>query len=159
VVSNRALPLHCDHHRADLIAWYCHADAEAGGETLLLDFEELYGTLPSKMKAALEHLAFREHKVFAEDCEQHPFHTVSKGRSRFYYSFWPVDHTLTGEVEAAYLALKELIAAQHPVAIRLQPGEALFIDNTRVLHGRTAFVGTARHLERNWIRLNQFYNH
>ena len=37
VTSDRALDFHTDHHRADLICWYCIEQTDQGGETLLLD--------------------------------------------------------------------------------------------------------------------------
>ncbi len=153
VVSNRALRLHTDHHRADVIGWFCHADAEEGGETLLLDLEELYQSFDQRLKASLQPLCFKEHKVFPEDREWHPFHTVEHERDRFYYSFWPAEDTMDDCTQAAYQELRRRIEAQEPVTLRLEPGDALFIDNTRILHGRTAFTGSSRHLTRNWIRL------
>lgn len=153
VVSNKALRLHTDHHRADVIAWYCHEAAETGGETLLLDLDELYATLNDELKSALARLHFHEHQVFPEDKEWHPFYVDANGRNRFYYSFWPAAVELEAETQAAYEHIQKLIAEQTPVAVLLQPRGALFIDNTRVLHGRTSFSGTGRHLERNWIRL------
>ena len=35
---------------------------------------------------------------------------------------------------------------QNQIKIRLEPGEAVLVDNHRVLHGRTGFSG-ARHLQ------------
>src|SRR5947207_15851766 len=37
VTSDRALDYHTDHHRADLIAWYCLEQTDDGGETILID--------------------------------------------------------------------------------------------------------------------------
>ncbi len=50
---------------------------------------------------------------------------------------------------AAYRRWAELLARpEHQLNLRLTPGDCLIVDNTRILHGRTAFGGTGgRHLQ------------
>ena len=51
------------------------------------------------------------------------------------------------EFYRAYRAFRSLLAA-HQVAFRLEPGDCLLFDNTRILHARTGFSATgSRHLQ------------
>lgn len=46
--------------------------------------------------------------------------------------------------EAYQLLSKEILRPEGTWKFRLQPGTAIFIDNWRVLHGRTEFTGNRR---------------
>jgi alpha-ketoglutarate-dependent taurine dioxygenase len=60
---------------------------------------------------------------------------------------------------AAYGQLARLLnEAEKSVVCRLQPGDLVLIDNTRVLHGRTAFTGGERHLQGCYVDADGFYS-
>lgn len=151
VTSQRSLDLHTDHHAARYIAWYCHRQSDEGGESLLLDARAAFDQLVPQHRDSLFNLQLHEHKVFADDPGSWPFVMYEQGRLRFYYSFWltnPSDRD-----EPAYKAFREALAAKPPTVLKLRPGDALIIDNHRMLHGRRAIGGMGdRYLERFWIK-------
>jgi alpha-ketoglutarate-dependent taurine dioxygenase len=59
----------------------------------------------------------------------------------------------------AYRQLSELV--QDParqVVCRLEPGDLVLFDNTRILHGRTAFSGGSRHLQACYLDADGLYS-
>jgi alpha-ketoglutarate-dependent taurine dioxygenase len=151
VTSPRSLDLHTDHHAARYIAWYCHRQSEAGGESLLADAQAAFDRLTQAHRDRLFNLHLHEHKVFPDDPGSWPFVMYDQGRLRFYYSFWlanPGDRD-----DPALLAFREALAALPPLELKLRPGDALIIDNHRMLHGRKAIGAQGdRYLERFWIK-------
>jgi alpha-ketoglutarate-dependent taurine dioxygenase len=151
VTSPRSLDLHTDHHAARYIAWYCHRQSEEGGESLLADAQAAFDRLRQEHRDRLFNLHLQEHKIFPADPGCWPFVLYDRGKLRFYYSFWlanPGDRD-----EPALIAFREALAALPPMEMKLRPGDALIIDNHRMLHGRKA-IGTEgdRYLERFWIK-------
>lgn len=151
VTSPRSLDLHTDHHAARYIAWYCHRQSDAGGESLLADAQAAFDQLSQEHRDRLFNLHLHEHKVFPDDPGSWPFVLYEHGRLRFYYSFWlanPGDRD-----EPALLAFREALVALPPMVLKLRPRDTLIIDNHCMLHGRKA-IGTEgdRYLERFWIR-------
>ena len=60
---------------------------------------------------------------------------------------------------AAYGQLVRLLnEAARSVVCRLQPGDLVVFDNTRVLHGRTAFEGAERHLQGCYVDADGLYS-
>ena len=76
-----------------------------------------------------------------------------RGRGvRLYYSPWHLLSCYPPKQQRAIEALQAFLHNQTPVVFRLGPQESLFIDNGRMLHGRTSFAPESpRHLERVWI--------
>ncbi len=152
VTSDRALDYHTDHHRADLIAWYCLEQTDDGGETILIDAYELLRKLSTEQLHHLRSLRLFEHKVFDGDAELFPLLSDRFRREKVYYSFWMNRGDLTREQREAFLAFKSLTETAQPICYRLEPGDLLVIDNGRMLHGRTAIGGNRRRfLKRYWI--------
>lgn len=151
ITSPRSLDLHTDHHAARHIAWYCHRQSEQGGESLLFETQRAFDGLALEHQERLFKLELHEHRVFPDDPGSWPFVMFDEGKLRFYYSFWltnPSDRD-----DPAYRAFQNALHAIPPIELKLKPGDALIIDNHRMLHGRKA-IGTEgdRYLERFWIR-------
>lgn len=151
VTSPRSLDLHTDHHAARYIAWYCHRQSDEGGESLLLDALAAFERLAPAHRDRLFNLHLHEHTVFPNDPGSWPFVMYDQGRLRFYYSFWltnPSDRD-----DPAYQAFQQALADTPRIELKLRPGDALIIDNHRMLHGRKA-IGPdgGRYLERFWIK-------
>ncbi|HMU15038.1 MAG TPA: TauD/TfdA family dioxygenase [Flavobacteriales bacterium] len=151
VTSPRSLDLHTDHHAARFIAWYCHRQSEQGGESLVADARAAFSRLQQEHRDRLFTLHLHEHKVFLDDPGSWPFVLYDGGRLRFYYSFWLANPGDRDDI--ALSAFREALAALPPTELKLRPGDALIIDNHRMLHGRKA-IGTEgdRYLERFWIK-------
>ncbi len=152
VTSDRALDYHTDHHRADLIAWYCLEQTDDGGETILIDAYALLRKLSAEQLHLLRSVKLFEHKVFDGDSELFPLLSEKFGREKVYYSFWVNRGDLTREQMEALLAFKSITETERPIRYRLEPSDLLVIDNGRMLHGRTAIGGNRRRfLKRYWI--------
>ncbi|MCB9179433.1 MAG: TauD/TfdA family dioxygenase [Flavobacteriales bacterium] len=151
VTSPRSLDLHTDHHAARYIAWYCHRQSEQGGESLLLDARTAFDQLAPEHRDRLFTLELHEHKVFPEDPGSWPFVMYDQGKLRFYFSFWltnPSDRD-----DPAFQAFQQALADTPRIELKLRPGDALIIDNHRMLHGRKAIGADGdRYLERFWIK-------
>jgi len=149
--TDRAVRFHTDHHRADLIAWHCIEQTDEGGETVLLDGDELLRRLRPSVLERLRGLRIFGPKVFEGEPERFPFLSQRHGREKIYYPFW-----MTKEIEArqrvALLAFKRLTEEEQCMRCLLQPGDLLVIDNGRMLHGRAAVNGMRRRfVRRYWI--------
>ena len=87
---------------------------------------------------------------------------IAAGEAVPYTSLWAPMHDATGprrgEIEAALLELDQAIEAEDALAPRfvLKKGEALIVDNFRMLHAREAFHGfeNKRQMWRVWSWTN-----
>lgn len=149
--SAGGLSPHTDHHRARRIVWYCLAQASNGGETVLIDGRKVFLGLDVDDRSTLGRVLLSEHSVFTGDQRTHPMVVIDGGVPRIYYSLW-----LAGDLpdveRAAFDAFSRAVERAEPIALRLEPGDVLAIDNTRMLHGRRAIGGDGdRHLRRYWL--------
>lgn len=150
--SADAMSLHTDHPAADLVAWYCVRQCDEGGESQLLDFEPIRAQLTPAQLQQLERIVVRAPPVRSQD---KPGMEPMLSPSGIYYAQWLVNPRSLSPTEAdALTALQKLIAAASPIQIRLQPGQALIINNKRMLHGRSRIhqQHSRRLLLRHWVR-------
>lgn len=154
VKSSRALSLHTDHHRADVIVWFCIAQSDQGGATLLADGVAAYRSLTMPQQEALQRIMLQEHSVFRGDNERHPVVSIRNGSPRLYYSYWLADEAIDDDARDALNAFEAAVRAVPRVDLRLAPGDVLAIDNGRILHGRSEIAGSMqRHLRRYWLEV------
>jgi alpha-ketoglutarate-dependent taurine dioxygenase len=151
VTSLRDLPPHTDHHRARWIAWHCVRPAESGGESVLVDARAAYASLTVARRAALERVLLFEHSVFSGDVDRHAVVTRDGMVTRIYYSYWLCDESLAPPEADAFEAFRRAIDHAPQFRRVLRTGDLLLVDNTWMLHGRTAFLDPARHLRRSWL--------
>ncbi|MCS7027442.1 MAG: TauD/TfdA family dioxygenase [Bacteroidia bacterium] len=150
VTSAKALRFHTDHSRAKYILWYCIEQCSQGGETLLLDANEVFEQLEIEHQNSLARIHLYEHKVFEDDPESHPLILYQNGKRLFYYSFWLLNEE--DKNNPALIAFEQAIQKANPVRFKLQPSDVLVIDNQRILHARTQIGGDRkRWLKRYWI--------
>lgn len=150
LASREAMSLHTDHPDADFVAWYCVSQSEKGGESTLLDFRRVERALDIAALGSLKDIRVR----------------VPEGRfglradrallehDRVCYADWLIEEPMSATLRAALHVLKAAISELTPINIRLRPGNALIVDNRRVLHGRTGFSESGGHqrlLVRHWI--------
>ena len=152
VTSTKGLDLHTDHHNANYILWFCIEQTDKGGETLILDADNIYSQLTPEQQAELHKINLFEHKIFPDDKEFHPLvFTDENGKREFYYSFWLVNRN--DRENEALLSFQSLILSTEPIKRKLKINDILIIDNHRMLHGRTEIEGsTNRYLKRFWIQ-------
>ena len=153
VTSHRELDVHTDHGGIDYIVWVCHSQADSGGESLLVDGYEVLEELSASTREALEQVYLTEHRVFPGDPARRPLLRYSDGDPRLFYSSWLLDDDLTEKTKTAYDVFRDAVSNATVTKLKLQPGDVLVVDNTRVLHGRTAIEEDSdRCLKRYWIK-------
>lgn len=154
VTSARALDFHTDHHKADYIAWYCLEQTDQGGETILLNAEQIYRSLAEEHQLALQCIKLFEHKIFEDDQDNYPLVEIVDSKPRFYYSYWFAKNIPLNSLEKEALkSFQEKIRVSRPIKIKLKKNDILIVDNRRIFHGRTEIVGTKnRFLKRFWIQ-------
>ena len=138
---------------------HCHASAAGGGDTLLVDGFAAAATLRAEDPAAFGVLTrtpvpfgYRSRDTYLR--AHRPLIELSPdgriGGVRFNNRSAQALRRPREEVAAFYAAYRrwaELLARPgRAVTLRLGPGDCLIFDNTRVLHGRTAFTGTGGRL-------------
>jgi alpha-ketoglutarate-dependent taurine dioxygenase len=153
VKSRSSIPWHTDHHRAERIVWFCLAQAETGGETLLTDGHAALELLDPAHVRTLRSIMLFEHSVFRGDAPQYPMLTDgARGLPRLYFSLWLADEQMEGAQREAFDAFGQALDRVEHHRFLLQPGDILAIDNTRMVHARTAIGGErVRHLRRYWL--------
>ncbi len=153
VTSHQELGLHTDHGDVDYIVLVCRKQTERGGESILVDGHRVLEKLDEATKEALGEVYLTEHKVFPDDPERRPMLHKRDGAWRLYYSFWLLEEELSATGRAAVDAFRKALEDTEVTRFKLAPGDVLILDNTRMLHGRTAIEGDdERLLERYWIQ-------
>jgi hypothetical protein len=160
VYQAEALALHTDRPTAAVLAWYCVAQDDLGGETILLDTSDLAEQLSPNELTALRGVyvsyALPQPGSPGEQVFRHPLLSGAGTRYELYYVPWNVAGPASAAEGRALEAFADYVRQaqeRRAIRIRLQPGESLFIDNRRMLHGRDALPeGSKRHLVRLYIR-------
>ena len=142
--GSAAVTLHTDSWRAEVVAWYCHARAEAGGDMVLVDAREALALLdPADLRALA---AIR----LGVDGAATPLVRDGPGAPALY--FVPSEIPEARRRAACVLRFRAALATLSPITFRLARGDLLTIDNTRMLHGRAALEGgPPRELTRWWV--------
>jgi hypothetical protein len=155
VHSPGAIPFHTDSILADYVGWHCLEPTARNGEILLIDGHDiLSGFSPSELRDLAR----------VQSGPSHPGHTIAyqrpllgwlRGRPRLFYTPWNIvdtDNTTTMKLLNRFKRILDRCAREKAIGIRLERGESLFIDNRRILHGRSKLpADSPRHLTRVWI--------
>lgn len=137
------IPLHTDHPSVATIGWYCDQPDGEDGASLFLDARSV---LDADLECALERETLPVPDVRAVGGHTTEF-PVARG-GKLFFAPWLVTH----ESRALDLFARRLREAA-PSRVRLEAGDAVFIDNRRVLHGRGAIARSSeRVLRRRWLR-------
>lgn len=151
VTSSKGLDYHTDHHKAKYILWYCYKQTDKGGDSILIDAENIFSQLSETEKEELHSIKLFEHKLFEDDQTSNPLVETDKdGKRKFYYSFWLVkeDDKQCKSLVKFQTLLKESVS----IKLNLKEKDILVVDNHRVFHGRTPIEGSKdRYLKRFWL--------
>lgn len=152
VSSRHGLSPHTDHHAAQHIVWRCVAQADQGGDSIVVDGIALFRALPEHHRRALQGVVLAEHNIFDGDLDEHPMITWDGEEPHIYYSYWLARDKLTGAEREAFETFANALEVVPAIRIRLQASDVLVVNNHRMLHGRTAIRGTSRRLlVRYWL--------
>jgi hypothetical protein len=145
-----AVPFHTDHPRHPIVAWYCVRKDVADGANLLIDSRVILERLTPYQRARLSGASVRivQSQERRTILGEYPFH-----------AYWlpPLIReampSLDDETRAAVGAFQRELDARAEsgtaVPVRLEEGEALFVNNHVMLHGRKSISHVSdRHLIR-----------
>lgn len=149
--TSKAMPLHTDHPNIDIISWYCHENAEEGGESILIDTRAVFKSLPGETLRTLGTINVKVPACSGEVVDDVICLISDAG---VYFANWLIQESLTIEQNSALNCFKETINRSNRVCLKIPKGGSLSINNKRMLHGRAKFseLGNARHLSRHWIK-------
>jgi alpha-ketoglutarate-dependent taurine dioxygenase len=152
--SANAQPMHTDgsylSNAPDVVFFYCIKQASRGGETTFLDSTELVDVLQRDDVGLLR--ALREtpiHFSKADDEKTRPVITEDAAGIVMTWNYHCVDPNVRPEVKDlterfhAFLQ-RHVVEAKRAMPVLLQPGQAVFFHDERLIHGRNAFDASAR---------------
>jgi len=149
VTTDLEIDFHTDHYNAEYIVWYCHKQTNEGGDSLLLDAENLYLQLSIDEQEQLKKVELFEHKIFPDDKTSYPFVTIDDKNNRQFHCSLMDDFDKNNP---AYIAFQNLVKETEPIRISLKEKDILIINNHKIFHGRTAIKGSKdRFLKRYWL--------
>jgi alpha-ketoglutarate-dependent taurine dioxygenase len=142
--SRLDMPFHNDDPDVSVLLWWCEREAYEGGATVIIDGYELYRLLSESTRASLRELSC----FHRNPCGQ----SVLSGKEKiqWYYIPWDVKFTAAadrGAIEELNLAIKGIKVLKK----NWKRGDVLALDNSRYLHGRSAFGGCSRKIHRFMI--------
>lgn len=131
----------------DLVAFQMVQSDATGGESIVVAVEDALAALGASVNPVLSQPLF----PFGKRC--HPVLWRSKGAANVRYYRSQIDvalerlHCVDAAVSEALEAMDAAIEdSDNQFHFRLEPGEVLFVHNTRALHGRTALNAASRRL-------------
>lgn len=144
------IPPHTDHPAVRYIVWFCRENQGSGGENVLLDGHTAIGQLPARQRLTLAKAYLRCPTLAGRDLvSQHPvWH--ERARALFFAPWLPRSQ----EHEQTLSEFERCLAAPSTPrhSVRLEPGDALVLDNRRMLHARDALDrDSPRWLTRYWV--------
>lgn len=158
VAKPGAVPLHTDQPQVDIIGWWCARQDDADGSSLLLDMLPLLERLPREDLLTLGETHLRTPRLEGgPPTLAWPVLQNRDGRMRVFCSPWLTALEADQRHQVALDALRSRIEGSDTerISVRLSPGQCLFVDNTRILHGRRALPPTSqRVLLRLWVSLD-----
>lgn len=147
--SADSVPAHTDHPAARLILWYCRRpDGSGAGANLLVDARSAIHALPPRLQAELAgiELGCPGLRTLAPT-RTHPLYRL-QGEQVFYAPWLCMEQ----RSDALLAFERETGKPEHLRTLLLRQGDALLIDNRRMLHKRDALpTGSVRWLTRYWI--------
>lgn len=150
--SKNAQPLHTDGSYVGdspyISFFFCINQAQQGGATVFLDSDDLIALLKEKDPTLLDDLC-QTTVCFAKDKDfkRRPiidFDDIGSNLNFNYYCVDPQETDFAKElVERFHNFLQtEVVAENKAYPIKLQPGEAVFFHDDRLIHGRNSFEAT-----------------
>jgi hypothetical protein len=159
IYSPGALGFHTD-PIADLVSWYCVEQDDGGHPMMMLDLgdlEEHFSAEEREILCRVELLSpARRSETEQETLTPTPLLTKMNGKYKIYYAPWLLCESENAVVRkiaqkfGAYVKNKE---ETQLIVLPVKPGDTVFIDNHRMLHGRGELSPTSkRHLVRFYLR-------
>lgn len=153
-----AIGFHTDHASAHTVAWYCIEPDPEGGAMWLLDIAPVADDLSTDELDALTRVRVPDNAIWSTGGDL-PLCVRSNGHADWHYVPWLSLKAPDSDARSALSKLQNGIAKAEKadiIALDVQPGDAVIVDNHRVMHGRAAIGSKSkRFLKRLWIRDHQ----
>ncbi len=151
--TNLPMGLHSDHPDVEIVAWHCHISDEEGGALLLLDISKMISEFSLNEIENLKKITVRVPPLGDHPERHQGLLSILDQRNIFYYADWLVQEPVSEYAQAALLKFERVISSSPEVkSIHLQRGEAILVDNRRMLHGRSGFsTNSQRFIKRLWL--------
>lgn len=151
LASPDAIPIHTDHPWADIIAWRCVAQDPVDGASLLVDGLDVVRTLDNDTVRVLRALELPAMVRLGDPALPTPI-VAGEVSPRIFYAPWLEPMTREIETRPALERWRSALHVATAIEIRMRPGDMLFADNRRMLHGRRRLAPESpRRLRRLWI--------
>ena len=155
VYTDGELAFHTDNPNWSILGWHCVEQDEKAGESLLLDLGDAARAFSAReleeLCALRIYLPVRD-ASWNETAELAPVLKPAGSSFDVYWVPWLVAGGFEETHGAVLRRFREWLRqkeASELISLRLQPGEALFIHNNRMLHGRRPLTpGSRRQLVR-----------
>jgi len=151
----QAIGFHTDHASAHTVAWYCVQPDADGGAMWLLDLAPITEALTSEELDALSRVRVPDNAIWSKGGDI-PLCVRNNGHTDFHYVPWLSLKAPDTDAGSALSKLQKGIANAEKtdiITLDVQPGDAVIVDNHRVMHGRAAIrTESNRFLKRLWIR-------
>jgi hypothetical protein len=151
------VPPHTDHPSVDIIAWSCDEQDSDDGANLLLDSRAILKGLSSVARRDLTRTLLPSPPLEPGPVGLWPVLASDGG-----VFFAPWIEPIAMAVEDGFKQFRTAVGEswKDAVEVRLLPGDALLIDNRRILHGRRALhPHSRRRLRRWWIENREPWRH
>lgn len=149
------IDFHTDHVSAEIAAWYCLERESDGGAMQFIDLAPIVGAMSEDELGALERVRVPDNAVWSEGGDI-PLCARQNGQRVYHYVPWLELKAPDADAKQALAKLEAGIRrakSSDLIELDLVPGEMVFVDNHRVMHGRAAIpANSSRHLKRFWIR-------
>jgi hypothetical protein len=123
----------------DILAFFCVDQDEVGGENLLIDMGHLRRDFTTAEVDALGRIKVAYSTINAEGIDElHTLPLVANNPDglTLHYMPWGVRQPTDPDLARLLREFERYVREQPVVSVRLEPGDGLFLDNRRLLHGR-----------------------
>jgi len=150
------VPLHTDQPQIEIISWLCIEQDERDGASLLLDARPVVDALPLAKRLFLRRVQLVCPPVAGgPPTLRFPVLRPAGEIDLVFCSPWLQSANPDEEHQAALDEFREMLSSAvktSVIEVRLAKGDALFVDNQRILHGRRAIAeNSQRCLHRLWV--------
>ncbi|WP_207429024.1 TauD/TfdA family dioxygenase [Pedobacter sp. SYSU D00535] len=155
--TNQAFPLHTDcsylDKPAEVVSLYCLENSCSGGESLLLNINDLIPTLNNDYLGFLKSQKFRVHSKEFPILEETDNHfSIRFSEHEIMESYKEDDYELVKRELEQFLRL--LSSSPLVQKVKLEKNDCLLVNNRTCLHGRNAFEANS---DRIFLRSRQYW--
>lgn len=130
--SYKPMPLHTDAYDVDLVSWFCQEQDIKDGRIILKNLRDYKDFFTKDEQKKLKKIKIK-YPIYKK------FYTGEYAllkKENFYYASWLEKDNYSKSQTNSLNKFKEFIYNQKEIKIKLDKGDVLIIDNTKIIHGR-----------------------